>query len=174
MIVDYPIALGVISEPSAIESVVSSLGVLLIGEEVTRFEPRWRWRRVDIPANVGESPVGDWSAGVESSIVNLQYFQGEEEYDVPARDIHALVHILRLPNHFVTIATRVKIRKQQRLIQIVSSGSDINPNIVLRGVYNASHCFLSPFEGLERSMNRAGGCIAAVDRYVEVCADESD
>jgi hypothetical protein len=49
------------------------------------------------------------------------------------------MHILRLPNDFVTIFTRVKIREQQRLIQIVSSRCDINPDIVLDGVYNASH-----------------------------------
>jgi hypothetical protein len=68
--------------------------------------------------------------------------------------------------------TRIKIRKQQRFIQIVSSGRDVNPDIVVRVVYNASHSFLSPFKRPERSMSRAGGCVAPIERDVKVRAGE--
>jgi hypothetical protein len=67
LIVDYPIALGVIGEPGSVESVVGSLGVLLVGEEVAGPEARRRWCRIDPFANVCESPVGDWRAGDELS-----------------------------------------------------------------------------------------------------------
>ena len=92
---------------------------------------------------------------------------------VPSRYIHTLVHILRFPNHCVAIVARIKISKQQRHIQIVSSGCDIDFDIVVCGVYNTSHSFLGPFKRLEGSMSRTGGSIASIERYKEVCADES-
>jgi hypothetical protein len=110
--------------------------------------------------------IGVLEPSCQSSIFRFQ----EEEGHIPSRNIHTLVHILRLPNHLVSMLTRINIRKQQRFIQIVSSGCDVNPNIVVRVVYNTSHSFLSPFERPERSMSRAGGGVAPIERDVEVRA----
>jgi hypothetical protein len=63
LVVDYPVALGVVGEPSSVESMMGPLSVLLIGVKVTSPEPRGCWSRVDSSANFGESPIGDRSAG---------------------------------------------------------------------------------------------------------------
>jgi hypothetical protein len=63
LVVDYPVALGVVGEPSSVESMMGPLSVLLIGVKVTSPEPRGCWSRVDFSANFGESPIGDRSAG---------------------------------------------------------------------------------------------------------------
>lgn len=72
LVVDYPVALGVIGEPGPVESMMSPLGVLLICEEMAGLESRRRWRRIDSFANVGESPIGDWGTGVKSSVMGLE------------------------------------------------------------------------------------------------------
>ena len=63
LVVDYPVTLSVIGEPSSVESMMGPLSVLLIGVKVTSPEPRGCWSRVDFSANFGESPIGDRSAG---------------------------------------------------------------------------------------------------------------
>jgi hypothetical protein len=112
--------------------------------------------------------IGVLEPSCQSSIFRLR----QEEGHIPSRNIHTLVHILRLPNYFVPMLTRINIRKQQRFIQIVSARCDVNPNIAVCVVYNASHSFLSPLKRPERSMSRAGSCVAPIERDVEVRAGE--
>jgi len=83
LLIHDPVAFGVVGEPSSIESVMGPLSVFLIGEEMAGPESRRRWSRIDAFVNVGESPVGDWSAGAELSVLNLSSSGRRRSHTLP-------------------------------------------------------------------------------------------